>query len=182
MVDLVPPKLPSHTRKQKNEGKNGQLDAPLHWETKNDIIWLKFKDRPVGRCPDSLDRTGSNFKCIHTHSKQFGRFFGQKFLIGHLPGHFLLENWLISTMDESSIKRIFGAPNYWKMSQFSIKKCPAKCPIRNFWPKNLGNGFEWFWMRLKLLAGRYKLPGHRPADPDRSLNLSHMKSIFRFSL
>ena len=88
----------------------------LHYteKRKNDLIWLKFKDRPVsaGRCPDSLDRPGSNFRRIQTHSKPFGRFFGQKFLIGHLAGHFLLENWLILPIGESSIKRIFGAPNY----------------------------------------------------------------------
>ena len=82
-----------HRQKSKNaKAKNGQFRYMLHYteKRKNDLIWLKFKDRPgsARRCPDSLDWPRTSFKRIQTHSKPFDRFFGPKFLIGHLTGHF----------------------------------------------------------------------------------------------
>ena len=140
----------------------------LHYteKRKNDLIWLKFKYRPgsTGRCPASLDRPANNFR-----NRQFRSVSEQFRIMTHFPHSWGAKKILfleLSTMG--------------KMSEFSSKKCPVKCPIRNFWQKNRPNGFEWVWIRLKLFPGQSKLSGHRPDDPGRSLNLSHMRSVLPF--
>ena len=61
----------------------------IRHKSKKRFRWPYFNPWPIaaGRFPDGLDRSGRYIKGHNMFSKRFGRFFGRKFVIGHLTGH-----------------------------------------------------------------------------------------------
>ena len=71
----------------------------------------------TGGWPIGLDRPGRLFKYPRNFSDKFGRFFGRKFFIGHLAGHFLTSKPLIFPQFSHFSK---NRPSKWALSAKNI--------------------------------------------------------------
>ena len=139
----------------------------LRGELKIASIWLNFKIRPeVAGWPMTQDWSGTNFKGPRSLSNQFGRFFDQKFEIGHLG-----RTLKVTTVD-----------TYSKVTTLVTLSVRPKCPISNFRSKNRPNWSERLLGPLKFVPDRSRVIGHSPATSGWILKLSHIEVIFHLPL